>query len=155
MNEQPRTLGTHLLLELNECNATLLDDMELVKRALLDAAAEAGATVVGEVFHKFSPVGVTGIVCIAESHNQHPHLARTRLCRRGHLHLRREVQASRGCTSHCQKPASPALQCHGGQAGAWLARACPQPSETDDRLGRKTSHFLHFLFTLYIHARFP
>ena len=68
MNEQPRTLGTHLLLELNECNATLLDDMELVKRALLDAADEAGATVVGEVFHKFSPVGVTGIVCIAESH---------------------------------------------------------------------------------------
>ena len=68
MNERPRTLGTHLLLELNECNATLLDDMELVKRALLDAAEEAGATVVGEVFHKFSPVGVTGIVCIAESH---------------------------------------------------------------------------------------
>ena len=68
MNERLRALGTHLLLEMNECNATLLDDVELVKRALLDAAAEAGATVVGEVFHKFSPVGVTGIVCIAESH---------------------------------------------------------------------------------------
>ena len=68
MNEQPRTLGTHLLMELNECNATLLDDMDLIKRALLEAAAEAGATVVGELFHKFSPVGVTGIVCIAESH---------------------------------------------------------------------------------------
>ena len=68
MNEQPRTLGTHLLMELNECNATLLDDMDLIKRALLEAADEAGATVVGELFHKFSPVGVTGIVCIAESH---------------------------------------------------------------------------------------
>ena len=68
MNEQPRTLGTHLLMELNECNATVLDDMDLIKRALLDAADEAGATVVGELFHKFSPVGVTGIVCIAESH---------------------------------------------------------------------------------------
>ena len=68
MNEQPRTLGTHLLMELNECNATVLDDMDLIKRALLEAAAEAGATVVGELFHKFSPVGVTGIVCIAESH---------------------------------------------------------------------------------------
>ena len=68
MNERHRTLGTHLLLELNECNAALLDDMALVKQALLDAAEEAGATVVGEVFHKFSPVGVTGIVCIAESH---------------------------------------------------------------------------------------
>ncbi len=68
MNERLRALGTHLLLEMNECNATLLDDVELVKRALLAAAEEAGATVVGEVFHKFSPVGVTGIVCIAESH---------------------------------------------------------------------------------------
>ena len=68
MNERLRTLGTHLLLEMNECNAALLDDIAVVKQALLDAADEAGATIVGEVFHKFSPVGVTGIVCIAESH---------------------------------------------------------------------------------------
>ena len=68
MNERPQTLGTLLLLELNECDAALLDDVALVKQALLAAAEAAGATVVGEVFHKFSPVGVTGIVCIAESH---------------------------------------------------------------------------------------
>ena len=68
MNERPRALGTHLLLEMNECDAMVLDDMALVKQALLAAAEEAGVTVVGEVFHKFSPVGVTGIVCIAESH---------------------------------------------------------------------------------------
>ena len=68
MNEQPRALGTHLLLEMNECDPVLLDEMDLVKQVLLAAAEEAGATVVGEVFHKFSPVGVTGIVCIAESH---------------------------------------------------------------------------------------
>ena len=68
MNERPKALGTHLLLEMNECDAVVLDDMALVKQALLAAAEEAGATVVGEVFHKFSPVGVTGIVCIAESH---------------------------------------------------------------------------------------
>ena len=68
MNEQPRALGTHLLLEMNECDPLLLDDMVMVKEVLLAAAEEAGATVVGEVFHKFSPVGVTGIVGIAESH---------------------------------------------------------------------------------------
>ena len=68
MNAPPRTLGTHLLVELNDCDPALLDDMELVKQVLLVAAAEAGATIVGEVFHKFAPVGVTGIVCIAESH---------------------------------------------------------------------------------------
>ena len=68
MNERPRTLGTHLLLEMNECDAALLDDLAVVKQTLLAAAEEAGATVVGEVFHKFSPQGVTGIVCITESH---------------------------------------------------------------------------------------
>ncbi len=68
MNERPRTLGTHLLVELNDCDPTLLDDLDLVKRILLVAADEAGATIVGDVFHKFAPVGVTGIVCIAESH---------------------------------------------------------------------------------------
>ncbi len=68
MNALSRTLGTHLLIDLNECDPTLIDDMELVKQALLVAADEAGATIVGEIFHKFSPIGVTGIVCIAESH---------------------------------------------------------------------------------------
>ena len=68
MNERYGALGTHLLVELNDCNPSLLDDMPLVQRALLRAAEEAGATIVGEVFHKFSPIGVTGIICIAESH---------------------------------------------------------------------------------------
>ncbi|MCY3544029.1 MAG: adenosylmethionine decarboxylase [Chloroflexi bacterium] len=68
MNERYGALGTHLLVELNDCNPSLLDDMLLVQRVLLRAAEEAGATIVGEVFHKFSPIGVTGIVCIAESH---------------------------------------------------------------------------------------
>ncbi len=61
-------LGTHLLLDLKECNAELLDDLDYVREVVLAAATEAGATVVGETFHKFRPIGVTGIVAIAESH---------------------------------------------------------------------------------------
>ncbi len=68
MNTRPANLGTHLLLELEECDPAMLDDLRIVKQALLSAAREAGATIVGEVFHKFSPMGVTGIVSIAESH---------------------------------------------------------------------------------------
>lgn len=68
MDARTAPLGTHLLLDLNECDAALLDDVDVVRRALLAAADEAGATVVGEVFHKFSPMGVTGILSIAESH---------------------------------------------------------------------------------------
>ncbi|MDA0769317.1 MAG: adenosylmethionine decarboxylase [Chloroflexi bacterium] len=68
MNARFTSLGTHLLLELKECNPDILDDMDLIRQAMMGAAIEAGATIVGETFHKFSPVGVTGVVAIAESH---------------------------------------------------------------------------------------
>jgi S-adenosylmethionine decarboxylase len=55
-------------LELKECNAQLLNDLDYIRRTLLDTAHDVGATVVGESFHRFSPQGVTGILAIAESH---------------------------------------------------------------------------------------
>ncbi|MDP6548777.1 MAG: adenosylmethionine decarboxylase [Dehalococcoidia bacterium] len=61
-------LGLHLLLELKECNAQLLNDLDYIREALLHTAHDVGATVVGESFHRFSPQGVTGILAIAESH---------------------------------------------------------------------------------------
>ena len=61
-------LGTHLLLDLKDCNPKLLDDISYIKQAMIGAADEAGATIVGETFHKFDPIGVTGIIAIAESH---------------------------------------------------------------------------------------
>ena len=61
-------LGTHLLIELRQCDEELLDDLHHVEETMLGAADEAGATVIGRSFHKFDPRGVTGIVAIAESH---------------------------------------------------------------------------------------
>lgn len=61
-------LGTHLLLDLKECNPQLLDNIDYIKEAMVRAAVEAGATVLGDSFHKFHPVGVTGVVVISESH---------------------------------------------------------------------------------------
>jgi len=61
-------LGTHLLLDLRQCNPDLLDDLQYIKQAMMRAATEAGATVLGENFHKFNPLGVTGIIAISESH---------------------------------------------------------------------------------------
>ena len=57
-----------MLIELKRCDSELLDDLDRVREVLIRAAIESGATIVGEVFHKFEPVGVTGIVAIAESH---------------------------------------------------------------------------------------
>ena len=61
-------LGIHLLLELRECDEHLLDDLTYIRDVLVRTAVEAGATIVGEAFHKFSPRGVTGVVAISESH---------------------------------------------------------------------------------------
>ncbi|CAF0697515.1 adenosylmethionine decarboxylase [Candidatus Methylacidithermus pantelleriae] len=61
-------LGIHLIIELKGCNPRLLDDLPYVEETLLEAAKLANTRVIGKFFHKFSPVGVTGIVAIAESH---------------------------------------------------------------------------------------
>ena len=61
-------LGNHLLLELKNCDSVLLDDLSFVREALLSAAEQMGARVLGESFHKFHPQGVTGVVPISESH---------------------------------------------------------------------------------------
>ena len=61
-------LGKHILLELKDCDKEVLNDISFLKSTLLVAASEAGATVLGESFHQFSPQGVSGVVIIAESH---------------------------------------------------------------------------------------
>ena len=61
-------LGRHLLLELKDCDSEVLNDLGFLKGILTTAANEAGATVLGDSFHQFSPQGVSGVVIIAESH---------------------------------------------------------------------------------------
>jgi len=61
-------LGKHLLLELKDCDREVLNDLSFLKDMLQTAASEAGAIVLGESFHQFSPHGVSGVVIIAESH---------------------------------------------------------------------------------------
>lgn len=61
-------LGKHLLLELKGCDDGVLNDISFLKETLLEAAVEAGATVLGESFHQFNPQGVSGVVVVAESH---------------------------------------------------------------------------------------
>ena len=61
-------LGTHLLLELKECNSKALNDLKKVQDIMISAAKEVKATIIETSFHKFSPFGISGIVVIAESH---------------------------------------------------------------------------------------
>ncbi len=61
-------LGRHLLVELYDCDKEALNDLSLLREAMVNAAVDCGAVVLGESFHRFSPQGVSGVVVIAESH---------------------------------------------------------------------------------------
>ena len=61
-------LGTHLLVELRECNAKILSNLKEVQTALINAAKIAEATIVEVAFHEFNPFGISGMIIIAESH---------------------------------------------------------------------------------------
>ena len=61
-------LGTHLLVELRECNPVILKSLEKVRSIMVSAAKDAKATIVDVSFHEFNPFGISGVVVIAESH---------------------------------------------------------------------------------------
>jgi S-adenosylmethionine decarboxylase proenzyme len=61
-------LAKHTLLEMRNCDPTLLRDRAALAPLLLAAVRDAGATIVTHVFHNFSPHGVSGVIVIAESH---------------------------------------------------------------------------------------
>jgi S-adenosylmethionine decarboxylase len=61
-------LGIHSLFDLYGCDPALLADQEVVRAALLEAVRQSGGTIITDVFHQFSPHGVSGVVVIAESH---------------------------------------------------------------------------------------
>lgn len=63
-----KALGRQLLVEFYDCDPQILNDKEKVRCALRQAAVEAGATIVTDVFHEFNPHGISGVVVIAESH---------------------------------------------------------------------------------------
>jgi S-adenosylmethionine decarboxylase len=61
-------LGRHLLIELQDCDKEVLNDLGFLRDAMVTAALDCGASVLGESFHNFNPQGVSGVVVIAESH---------------------------------------------------------------------------------------
>lgn len=66
--------GPHLMLDLNACNETTLDDLDACYSLLKDLPAMVGMTAITQpyVFRYAGPVpedeGITGVTIIAESH---------------------------------------------------------------------------------------
>ena len=63
-----KALGRQMLVEFYDCDSTRLNDREMLRDAMRQAAVKAGATVIIDVFHEFNPHGISGVVVIAESH---------------------------------------------------------------------------------------
>ncbi|MCR3783421.1 adenosylmethionine decarboxylase, partial [Pseudomonas aeruginosa] len=61
-------LGKQLVIELFDCVDQRFDDIQWIEESMLEAARQANATIITSAFHKFSPIGISGVVVIAESH---------------------------------------------------------------------------------------
>jgi S-adenosylmethionine decarboxylase proenzyme len=62
------TFGRHLVVEYHGCDASILDDASAIQNLMERAAADASATIVQTVIHRFAPQGVSVVVVIEESH---------------------------------------------------------------------------------------
>lgn len=62
--------GIHLIADLYDCQcrAELLTTLGVLEPQLVSAVQQAHMQVVGVRFHQFEPIGVTGVVLLAESH---------------------------------------------------------------------------------------
>ena len=60
--------ASQMLIELHGCNAELLNNPAALKELLLEAVRRGHGTIVTDVFHTFSPCGVSSVIVIAESH---------------------------------------------------------------------------------------
>lgn len=61
-------LGNHILVEFTGCSPEILNDVSLIESLMNKAAEKAEATIINSTFHHFSPIGVSGVVVIQESH---------------------------------------------------------------------------------------
>ncbi|MCX5974335.1 MAG: adenosylmethionine decarboxylase [Coprothermobacterota bacterium] len=62
------TLGRHILVECSGCNPAVLNDIDAVQEILTEAALAAKAEFRERAFHRFTPLGVSGVIVISESH---------------------------------------------------------------------------------------
>lgn len=61
-------LGHQTTIDFYNCKNTEIDSCNFIEETLLKAAKLIGLTVVNTTIHKFSPIGVSGVIVIEESH---------------------------------------------------------------------------------------
>lgn len=61
-------LGKHCVVDISKCKIKKLDDINFIKKILIESASESKLHVVDEKFYKFNPIGISGVLILAESH---------------------------------------------------------------------------------------
>lgn len=61
-------MGKHLLLEVYNVNYSLLNELEPLLEIVINAVKRVNMTILNTYSHKFSPQGLTIVICLAESH---------------------------------------------------------------------------------------
>src|SRR6056297_713817 len=62
------SLGQHILVEFTGCDPDVMDDVQAIEEQMMKSAERSGATIINSTFHHFSPLGVSGVIVIQESH---------------------------------------------------------------------------------------
>ena len=58
--------GAHVIVDLH--GASNLNCERSVRKAIEEIIEQTGATLLHEYFHRFTPLGITGVACLTESH---------------------------------------------------------------------------------------
>ncbi|AEC51738.1 S-adenosylmethionine decarboxylase proenzyme [Pyrococcus sp. NA2] len=62
------TIGHHYIVEAAGCDPEIIGDADKIREIFLEAARRGNMEVKASYFFKFSPMGVSGVVIVAESH---------------------------------------------------------------------------------------
>lgn len=63
-----KSLGHQLTVDFYNCNPTIINNIEEIKRVLEKGAEIMNLSVVKTIIHEFSPIGISGVIVIEESH---------------------------------------------------------------------------------------
>ncbi|WP_438961085.1 adenosylmethionine decarboxylase [Nonlabens sp.] len=61
-------LGYQKTIDLYGCNTATINSRAFIEETLLEASALMNLTIVNFTFHEFSPIGISGVIVIEESH---------------------------------------------------------------------------------------
>lgn len=63
-----KSLGYQTTIDFYDCNATIINSVSSIKNILEKAADIMQLSIVNTTIHEFSPIGISGVIVIKESH---------------------------------------------------------------------------------------